>query len=71
MRDDLKGLREVRQQTSTIMKRAEKILGGREALAQYLGVELARVEAWIACQADAPAEIVNKAVELIVGTPKR
>jgi DNA-binding transcriptional regulator YdaS (Cro superfamily) len=71
MRDDLKGLREVRQQTSTIMKRAEKILGGQEALAKYLGVESARVEEWIACQADAPAEIVNKAVELIVGTPKR
>jgi DNA-binding transcriptional regulator YdaS (Cro superfamily) len=71
MTDDLKGLLEVRQQTATIMKKAETILGGREALARHLGVEAVKVGEWLACKTDAPAEIVNKAVELIVGTPKR
>jgi DNA-binding transcriptional regulator YdaS (Cro superfamily) len=69
MTDDLKGLLEVRRQTATIMKQAEKIIGGRDALAKHLGVEPSTVAQWQACETDAPAETVNKAVEVIVGLP--
>jgi hypothetical protein len=66
MTDDLKGLMEVRNQTAKIMKRAETIAGGREALARHLGVEPYKVGEWIAGLTDAPHDIVNKAVDLLI-----
>jgi len=66
MTDDLKGLMEVREQTAKIMKRAELIVGGREALARHLGVEPYKVGEWTARLSDAPHDMVNKAVDVIV-----
>jgi hypothetical protein len=66
MTDDLKGLMEVRNQTAKIMKRAQAIAGGREALARHLGVEPHKVGEWIARLSDAPHDIVNKAVDLLI-----
>jgi hypothetical protein len=66
MKDDLKGLMEVRDQTAKIMKRAELIVGGREALARHLGVEPYRVGEWTARLTDAPHDVVSNAVDVIV-----
>ena len=66
MTDDLKGLMEVRDQTAKIMKRAEFIMGGREALARHLGVEPYKVGEWTARLSDAPHDIVSVAVDVIV-----
>lgn len=70
MTDDLKGLMEVRNQTAKVMKRAEMIAGGREALARHLGVEPYKVGEWIARLSDAPHDVVNKAVDLLVSNTK-
>ena len=66
MNDDLKGLMEVRTQTSKIMRGAQSVLGSREALAAKLGVEPHVVAEWIGKSSDAPYEAVNKAVEISV-----
>lgn len=66
MNDDIKGLMEVREQSSRILRGAQTVLGSREELAAQLGVEPYAVAEWIAKVSDAPYEAVNKAVEIIV-----
>lgn len=58
--------KEIREQTSRILRAAEKIAGNREALADALGVQPYLVAEWIAGLSDAPDQVVARAVEMIV-----
>lgn len=61
----------VREQVSKIMRQAQVIAGGREALAKHLGVEPFLVAEWIGKISDAPDEIVDRAVDLLIPPPRR
>ena len=56
----------VREQVAKVFRAAQKIAGGREALARQLGVEPGLLAEWIAMQSDAPDDLVHKAVGIIL-----
>jgi DNA-binding transcriptional regulator YdaS (Cro superfamily) len=58
--------REVREQVATVMRTAQKVLGGREALAARLDVAPYLVSEWIACKSDAPDTAVHEAVQVLL-----
>ena len=49
-----------------VLLRAAEILGGREALIDYLGVPPARLEPWLSGEADPPADVFLRTVDLVV-----
>ena len=51
------------------MRRAQKVVGSREALARHLNVEPHLIGEWIAGISDCPDDKVDRAVELIVEGP--
>lgn len=61
----------VRMQVANVLRAAQKIMGGREALAKRLKVEPWLVAEWIAMIADAPDEAVHEAVEIILESRER
>jgi DNA-binding transcriptional regulator YdaS (Cro superfamily) len=60
----------VREQSAKILRAAQERAGGREALAGLLGVAPHLVGEWIAKIADAPDEIVNRAIDLLIPPPR-
>lgn len=66
MDDSEKQRRAVREQVARVMRQAQGIAGGREKLAARLNVEPHLVAEWIACLSDAPPEILEAAVEVIL-----
>jgi hypothetical protein len=50
----------------TLLQRASEILGGAEALCEYLGVSHARLQLWRAARIRLPDPIFLKAVDLVL-----
>jgi hypothetical protein len=63
--------KEVRDQVSSILRRAVEALGSHAHLAMELGVTRRALDEWIDGVSDCPDEIVNMAVEIIIAKPKR
>ena len=70
--DEKKELRPlaVREQVTKIMLKAQRIAGGREQLAQRLGVEPHLIGEWLARRSDAPDDVVQKALDVILDFPR-
>lgn len=49
-----------------ILRRAQTLKGGAQALADYLGVEPAQLEPWCSGAERPPAEIFEKALDVVV-----
>jgi len=50
----------------TLLRRAVEIVGGREALCEYLGVSDARLELWLGARVRLPDPIFLRAVDLVL-----
>ena len=50
----------------TLLRRAAEIVGGREALCEYLGVSDTRLEMWLAARVRLPDPIFLRAVDLVL-----
>ena len=50
----------------TLLKRASEIVGGHEALCEYLGVSHARLQLWLGARIRLPDPIFLKAVDLVL-----
>jgi ribosome-binding protein aMBF1 (putative translation factor) len=70
--DEKKELRPlaVREQVTRVLLKAQKIAGGREELAKRLGVEPRLIGEWLARRADAPDDVVQKALDVILDIPR-
>jgi hypothetical protein len=70
--DEKKELRPlaVREQVTRVLLKAQRIAGGREALAKRLGVEPRTIGEWLARRADAPDDVVQKALDVILDIPR-
>jgi hypothetical protein len=70
--DEKKELRPlaVREQVTRVLLKAQKIAGGREELAKRLGVEPRLIGEWLARREDAPDDIVQKALDVILDFPR-
>jgi len=70
--DEKKGLRPlaVREQVTRVLLKAQGVAGGREALAERLGVESCMIGEWLARRADAPDDVVQKALDVILEIPR-
>jgi hypothetical protein len=51
---------------SGVLLRAAEILGGPEALVDYLGVPPARLAAWLRGEGDPPADVFLRSVDIVV-----
>ena len=60
----------VREQVTRVLLKAQKIAGGREELAKRLGVEPRLIREWLARRADAPDDVVQKALDVILDIPR-
>ena len=49
-----------------VLLRAAEILGGPEALVDYLGVPPERLEPWLSGESDPPADVFLRSVDLVV-----
>lgn len=50
----------------TLLKRAIEIVGGREALCEYLGVSETRLNLWLGARVRLPDPIFLRAVDLVL-----
>ena len=60
----------VREQVTKIMLKAQRIAAGREQLAKRLGVEPRLIREWLARREDAPDDVVQKALDVILDFPR-
>ena len=49
-----------------VLLRAAEILGGQEALVDYLGVPPARLDPWLRGETDPPPDVFLRSVDLVV-----
>ena len=54
-----------------ILKQCEVVRGGREPLAQYLGVHPSQVAIWIGGRSGPPRDVFEKAMEIILAEHER
>lgn len=54
-----------------ILQQCEQLRGGREALAQYLGVHPHDLALWIAAKGGPPREVFEKSMEIILAEHDR
>jgi DNA-binding transcriptional regulator YdaS (Cro superfamily) len=58
--------RALREQATSVLRRAMEIAGGAEPLAVRLGVAPQDLARWIAGSADTPFAVLDRAVEVVV-----
>lgn len=54
-----------------ILKQCEAVRGGRESLAEYLGVHPSQVAIWLAGKSGPPRAVFEKAMEIILAEHDR